>query len=451
MDSELQYIELYQSVEEKLRKGSNAVMNALRKNAMDVFSSMGFPSRKMERYRYIDTSAAFAPDYGLNIGRIKFPFDPRQIYRCSIPNIGTLVYYMLNDAFHPLPNNAPRLPEGVFLGSIGDFCNLHPERLTSLYGVLADTCDAITAFNTSFAQDGLIIYIPSGTKIDQVIQIVNLSHGSVDLLTNRRTLIVLEKDAKASVLFCEHTMDNHRFLTTGVAEVFVGEGSDLHLYAIDESGDNCQLFENTYVRQDGASRFDYCSITLHGGLVRRQLNQRFEGSGSKANIMGAVVADGDTIVDFNQLIDHMSPGCTSDILYKFVLDGHARGAYAGKVLVRKGAAGTDSHQSNANLCVSPTARMFTQPMLEIYADDVKCNHGSTVGQLDANALYYMAARGIPQEEGRLLLQRAFVDDVLRQIHLVPLRERLSHMVDQRFRHNANSCNDCHLCRKQTLS
>lgn len=447
MDSERQYIDLYNTSKETLCKGSNSIMNALRNDAMNTFAAKGFPSRKSERYRYIDTAAAFAPDYGLNISRVNFPFNPQTVYRCSIPNIGTSVYYMLNDAFHELPEKTAKLPDGVYIGTIGNFCTSHPEQLKAFYGTLADAEDAITAFNTAFAQDGLLIHIPSGTNVEQVLQIVNLAYSSVNLLTNRRIIIILEDNAQASVLFCEHTVDQYSFLTTSVVEVFLGKGSQLCLYSIDESSEKTQLFENIYVSQEKESHLEYCNITLHGGLIRRQLNQRFTGSGSHALISGAIVADKDIIVDNNQQIIHAAPDCKSEILYKYVLDGHARGAYAGKVLVQQGAVGTDSHQSNANLCVSPTARMYTQPMLEIYADDVRCNHGSTVGQLDAGALYYMAARGIPQEEARLLLQRAFVDDVIRQIRLVPLRERLSHMVDQRFRHNGNACGDCLLCRK----
>ena len=365
MDSARQYIDLYHTSEETLCKGSNDVMNALRRSAIQDFAAAGFSTKKAERYKYTNVAESFAPDYGMNLARVKFPFDPRIAYRCSIPNIGTTVAYMLNDTFCEIADEAKHYPENVFIGSIGSYCKLNPERLGKLYGTLAQTQDAITAFNTTLAQDGLLIYIPASIKMEQVVQIVNLAHSSVDLLTNRRVIIVLEDGAKASVLFCEHTMDKCRFLTTSVIEIFIGKGSSLNLYSIDECGENSELFENIYVKQDSKSHFEYCNVTLHSGLIRRQLDQKFAGPNGEANIMGAVVADGNIRVDNNQLIEHAATDCKSEILYKYVLDNNARGAYAGKVLVREGAVGTDSHQSNANLCVSPTARMFTQPMLEI--------------------------------------------------------------------------------------
>ena len=191
---------------------------------------------------------------------------------------------------------------------------------------------------------------------------------------------------------------------------------------------------------------EYCAATLQGGLTRRSCDFMFQGEGSDARIMGAVIADGEQHVDNNLLIDHQKGKCKSNVLFKYVLDGNAVGAFAGKVMVRPNAQKTDSQETNANLCVSPSARMFTQPMLEIYADDVKCNHGSTVGQMNQNALFYMAQRGITPEEARLLMQHAFVNEVIDQIHLIPLRERLSAMVMQRFRHGENACGDCNLCR-----
>ena len=161
---------------------------------------------------------------------------------------------------------------------------------------------------------------------------------------------------------------------------------------------------------------------------------------------GVVVADGQQRVDNSLVVDHVAPSCTSDMLYKYVLDGHSVGAFAGLVLVEKGAQKSLSQQTNANICAAPTARAFSQPMLEIYADDVKCNHGSTIGKLDESALFYMRQRGIAEREARLILQQAFVGDVLRHIELERLRERLAHLVEMRFRGELSACAGCKMCR-----
>ena len=159
-----------------------------------------------------------------------------------------------------------------------------------------------------------------------------------------------------------------------------------------------------------------------------------------------MIADKNQVVDNNTLIDHQVGHCTSNELYKYVLDGEARGAFAGRVLVRHGAQKTTSQETNQNLCATKTARMFTQPMLEIYADDVKCAHGSTVGQLNDAALFYMQQRGVSREEAKLLLQFAFINEVIDKMELEPLRDRLHHLVEKRFRGELNKCEGCRLCK-----
>ncbi len=447
MGCEQQYINLYHDAGELLCRNSCDVMNERRGKAFDDFCRLGFPSRKNERYKYTDVGAAFAPDFGLNLNRLPLEVDPYRAYRCSVPNIGTALYYMVNEQFHAATKPECTLPKDVYVGAICAYDKVHPGMLQDFYGKIADTRhDAVTALNTALAQDGLLIYIPSGVKVDQTLQIVNLMHGNVDLMTNRRTLIILGDEAEAGLLFCEHVMDKARFLTTNVAEVFIGKRACLNIYGVEETAANSTLFDNLYLSQAEGSSLEYVSLSLRNGITRRTAEFAFDGGNSKARIMGAVVANGNQRVDNHLIIGHKRERCKSEVLYKYVLDGNATGAFAGKVLVSPGAQQTDSQETNANLCVSPAARMYTQPMLEIYADDVKCNHGSTVGQIDQTALFYMAQRGISPEEARLLLQHAFVNEVIAQIRLEPLRERLSAMVEQRFRHSLKACTDCGLCK-----
>lgn len=449
MGSEQQYISLFEQQRKLIFAGSAEVMNRRRDDAMADFKRLGFPTRKVERYRYSDVSGAFAPNYGVNLRRIAFQVDPYKAYRCSVPNMGTALYYLVNDIFYASPLSRTAALGSVYVGSLKTYALAHPDFVEKYYGNIAPTADdAVTALNTALAQDGLLIYVPDGVKVEQTLQIVNLMRGDMDLLTCRRLLIIVGAEAEANILFCEHSLDKGNFLTSSVGEISVGKDARLCLYDVEETSEHNRLFENFYVRQLSGSHFEYATVTLRNGLTRRRFDVTFDGEGSETRLMGAVVAAGKEFVDNNLLVDHRSGSCRSDILFKYVLDDEAVGAFAGKVLVEKNAQKTDSLETNANLCVSPRARMYTQPMLEIYADDVKCNHGSTVGQLDPSALFYMAQRGISEDEARLLLQHAFVNEVVQRIRLEPLRERLSQMVDARFRYGRNACSDCDLCKEK---
>ena len=454
MGSEQQYIDLFKISGDLVRANSAEVMNDCRDKAFADFCRLGFPSKKSERYRYTDIQAAFAPNYGVNLNRCVFPVNPYEAYHCGVNNLAvSSFYYMVNDMFYTTPKSGKVLPEGVYVGSLRDYARQRPDFVRTYYGRIAPTGDdALTALNTAFAQDGVLVYVPDGVSVELPIQVVNLLCGKMDLMTNRRVLVVLGKGAKASLLFCDHAVDDSNFLTTQVGEIYVGAGASLCLYAVENTTDNNRFMNNVYIAQDADSQVEYATVTVTGGLTRRECNLTFRGKGGSARLMGAVVADHTQHVDNNLLIDHQKEGCKSDVLFKYVLDDTSVCAFAGKVLVRPGAQKTDSQETNANLCVSPTARCYTQPMLEIYADDVKCNHGSTVGQLDKDALFYMTQRGISPQEARLLMQHAFINEVLEHIRLVPLRETLAAQLMQRFRGGREAaCHKCEQCNRGRLN
>ena len=228
-------------------------------------------------------------------------------------------------------------------------------------------------------------------------------------------------------------------------EVFAGKGSQVRIYSLEQTLLKNKRFSNCYVRQQADSKVVMNNMTLHGGLTRNKLDIVFEGEGAEVEAYGFALVDGTQHVDTNVLIDHKVGKCRSNVLYKYVVDKESVGAFAGKVLVREGAEKTESQETNANLCVSPNARMYSQPMLEIYADDVQCNHGSTVGQLDEAAMFYMEQRGVPEEEAKLLLEYAFVDEVLAQIPMSPLKDRIARLVEKRFRGEITACTNCNAC------
>lgn len=451
MASEKQYLSLYEQQKALICAGSCAPMNNRREEAAALLTAKGLPTAKTERYKYTDVEAAFAPDFGLNLKRIPLEIDPYETYRCTIEHLGAWNYYVVNDTVAPASHDSAALPQGIIVDSLVNVAAKRPELLEKFYHQAAGrSYDGVTTLNTLLAQDGLLIYIPSGVEAERAVQIVNVSASTIDFMSNRRVLIVLEENAKATVLFCDHALEGRHYLTTEVVEVFAEQGAELDIYAVEETDVVNTRFCNVYIEQASKSKVTYSGMTLHNGVSRNTVNVRLNGEQAEVNTYGAVVADGKERVDNNLLIDHIGEGCTSEMLYKYVLDDNAVGAFAGKVLVEPGAQHTQSQQTNDNLCVSQHARAFAQPMLEIYADDVKCNHGSTVGKLDANALFYMQQRGVPEKEASLLLQHAFINDVLQRIKMETLRDRLSYLIEQRFRGNSIHCKGCRMvdyCRK----
>ena len=451
MGSEKQYIELYEQAREMIFSHAPESMNVVRDQAFEDFKAQGFPSKKVERYKYTDIQKLFEPDYGVNLSRLQIPVDPYEAFRCDVPNLSTSLYFVVNDMFYHDEKPKGHLPEGVVVGSMRDY----PELVNKYYTKLAKTHeDAITALNTMLVQDGLLVYVPKNVKVDRAIQVINILKGTPqnaqrvvpDLMVNRRVLLILEEGAEIKMLFCDHAADDRNFLATQIIEAYVGENASLDLYCMEETHHKNVRLSNVYIDQQANSRVNHNVITLHNGITRNRLDLTFSGEGAECQCYGCVIADKQQHVDNNTLITHHVPHCTSNELYKYVLDEKATGAFAGRVLVEHGAQKTISQMTNQNLTATKEARMYTQPMLEIYADDVKCAHGSTVGQLNDAALFYMRQRGISLQEAKLLLQNAFINEVIDKMQLEPLRDRLHYLVEKRFRGELNKCSGCKLCK-----
>ena len=447
MKAEQQYIDLFTQCEAMICLQSAEVLNAPRAKAFADFERLGFPTRKQEKYKYTEVGKYFAPDYGLNLNRLEFPVNPYEVFKCDVPNMSTSLYFVVNDTFDKHVHPSAQLPEGVCFGSLKDLAAQHPELVKKYYGKLADTSkDALAAFNTMFAQDGVFMYVPKNVVVERPIQLVNILRADVDFMVNRRVLIILEEGAQAKLLVCDHAMDDVNFLSTQVVEVFAGENSVFDLYELEETHNSTVRFSNLYVHQEAGSNVLLNGMTLHNGTTRNTTEVTLAGKGAEINLCGMAIADANEQVDNNTFIDHKVSDCTSNELFKYVLDDQAVGAFAGKVLVREGAQHTSSQQTNRNLCATREARMYTQPQLEIYADDVKCSHGATVGQLDENALFYMQQRGISLKEARLLLMFAFVNEVIDHIRMDALKDRLHLLVEKRFRGELNKCQGCAICK-----
>ena len=456
MQAEQQYIDLYQECREMICSHSTDVMNAQREAAFERFKANGFPSKKVERYKYTDIAKLMTPNYGLNLNRLQIPVNPYDAFKCDVPNLSTSLFFMVNDGFYGeergerreergerIPTGHGSLPEGVVVGPLAEHAALAERYYNTL---AAKDGDAITDLNTMLSQDCLLVYVPRGVKVDRALQVINILRADVDLMVNRRVLIIAEEGAEVTLLFCDHTADDRQFLTTQVIEVFAQQEAHVNLYCLEETHYRNVRISNVYADQQRGSRINHNIITLHNGTTRNKLDLTLSGEGAECQLNGCVIADRQQHVDNNTLVTHVAPHCTSNELYKYVLADSATGAFAGKVLVVPGAQKTDSQMTNRNICASREARMYTQPMLEIYADDVKCAHGSTVGQLNDAALFYMQQRGITEAEARKMLEIAFLGEVINQIELEPLRSRLQHLVDKRFRGELSKCEGCKLCK-----
>ena len=446
MECVQEYINLFESNKALIDKPCTRKLNEEREKAFVRFRAEGFPKLKDENWLHTNVAKKFETDYGMDLGRKAGANSVKGSFTCDVPNLKTVRGYIVNDCFAITEEDRNKLPKGVLIGKINEIAESNPEIIDSFYNQLASKGDSIVQFNTSFVQDGIILYVPKNTVIDETIQIVAQLQTNVDILTNRRLLVVMEENSHASLLLCDHSSTDKKSLSIEVTEIFIGRGASLDLYELEETTESNTRLGNLFVNQKHDSRFNHCNITLTNGFTRNYIEVALDGEGADTNIDGLAIGDKKQHIDNRTLVEHKKGHCTSNELYKYILDEESIGVFAGKMLICTDAQQTVSQQTNRNLCLTSCARMYAQPQLEIYADDVKCSHGSTVGQLDENALFYMQQRGIPADEARHLLMYAFAGEVIDNIKLEALRERLHILVEKRFRGELNHCKGCNLCK-----
>ncbi|WP_243350268.1 Fe-S cluster assembly protein SufD [Parabacteroides sp. FAFU027] len=447
MKTEQQYIDLYNQAHGLIKSHSSEVLNAPREKAFEDFVRNGFPKKDSEEYKYTDVASFFDWDFGLNLTRLNIPVDPYEVFHCDVPNLSTALYFLVNDSFYKKFQPTAQLPESVFVGSLKEFSEQKPEIAAKYYGKLAKTeNDGLVAFNTTFAQDGFVVYVPKNTVIEKPLQLVNILRGDVDSMANRRLLIIMEDNSEAKLLVCDHSIDEKiTFLATQVTEIFVGENARFDFYEMEENSVNTRRVASTFLSQEANSNVMVNGITLHNGKTRNNYHVVFKGENAEHHLGGIAIVDKTQTVDNHSFIDHAVPRCLSNENFKYVLDEYSVGAFTGKILVRPDAQKTEAYQSNKNICTTREAKMYTKPQLEIYADDVKCSHGATIGQIDETALFYMRARGISEAEARMLLKFAFMADVIDTIRMEALKDRLKLLVEKRFRGELAKCAGCNLC------
>lgn len=460
MSAEKQYIDLYQSQKSLIDANSAPALNAFREEAVKVLEKEGVA--KSKDFTHVDPEEVLAADYSLNLARHEVPTSREDLFTCAVPELSTNVHFLINEQYVAPTNLSDRFAiEGGFVGSLRDFAEKHPELIQKYYNQLAgkrtDTGDARSqhyeacslgesALNTMLCQDGFVVYVPAGTQVEKPIQLISLMRAVEDFMAVQRLLIILENGSKASLLVCEHASrlnEEAHLLSLQTTEVFVGKEATLDLYCLEEHHDLVSRLGQIYVRQEEASNVAIGQYALTVGATRNRVHVQLTAKDAQTQLFGMATLDAQQHLDNITFIDHQAPSCSSNELFKYVLDEQSRGSFLGRILVRKDSIKTDAHQTDRNLCLTPDARMVARPELEIYADDVKCSHGSTVGQLDQQAMFYMRTRGIPESEARMLLMFAFMADVIEGIRIEPLKDRLKHLVEKRFRGElSQQCKGC---------
>lgn len=433
---------IYEKHADTISKASSEKINEHRVRALNDFQRLGIPTKKNEDYRYTDLLSYLKGDYSYEIAPANFSVDLEELFRCDIPELDTHIVLVLN-GFYYEKNNPGSLPEGVIVSSLADASLKYPEIVNKHYAKYADTSlDSLAALNTLFAQDGIFLYIPKNVKVDKPIQIINVGFSLQNLRITRRNLIVAEEGSEASVLFCDHTLCRRSFITNSLTEVYTARNAQLDVVRMQNENGNSSQISNTFVHQEADSRYSSNTISLHGGLIRNNTFATLNGEHADNSTYGIFFCDDKQHVGNFTFIHHAKPYCTSDQLFKGILDDEATGAFNGKILVDEYAVKTLAFQRNNNILLSKTAKMNSKPQLEIYNDDVKCSHGATVGQLDTDALFYLQSRGIGKKEANHLLMYAFADEVISKIKLEPLRQRMNEMVEKRLRGELSRCENC---------
>jgi Fe-S cluster assembly protein SufD len=442
-DLSLKYLAHYNQEKEHLFLGSSDEINAKRNQAFQDFVVQGIPTRKNENYKYTNLHPRFSPDYKFVHQREYNDVDTKTVYRCDVPKLDIKPKLIFNGWYHNSDNSSLELPEGVILGGLEEIAGKHPELLEKYYAKIANTAaDPMVALNTAYAKDGYFIYVPKNVNIENPIQLINFLQAENHTFVTQRNLIILESGASAKLILCDHTLNQNQYLNNSVTEIFVGDNANLDYYTLQNQHNKTTSINSVFIQQERDSVATTHTSTLHGGLIRNNLNIVMNGENAEANMYGMAFIDHKQHIDnFTQII-HAKPHCVSNQIYKNVLGDESTGAFSGQIHVARDAQKTNAFQRNNNLLLTDQATMQTKPQLIIDADDVKCSHGATVGQIDKEALFYLRARGIDEDKARLMMMNAFAHEVVQEIKVEALRDRIDELVEKRLNGEIARCHQC---------
>ncbi|MBL1213070.1 MAG: Fe-S cluster assembly protein SufD [Ignavibacteriae bacterium] len=422
------YLSEFKEFENKLNGQSKTYLHKLRKNAAVKFGELNFPTLKDEEWKYTNVKPILEHQFKLSESS-ETPTDI-DLSRYLFDGFDSHTLIFINGRFSEELSSIKELPKGVIVDSLNNISQNNPELLQKYFKEGEGIDNAFNALNNTFASDGLIVSVPNNVIVEKPIQVLFLSGDKNEaVLSVPKNLIIAGANSQAKIIINYYGISSNPYLKNITTDIHLEESAIVDLYKIENEDDkNGYHIEKTQVHQKESSVFSHYSINFGGKIVRNDLKSKLNGENIECNFFGLYLASGDQHIDNHTFVDHAQPNSVSNELYKGILDDNSKGVFSGKILVRQPAQKTNAYQSNKTVLLSDGASVDTKPQLEIYADDVKCSHGATVGHLDKTAYFYILSRGIPAELAKSMLIRAFVNDVIESVKIEPLKEKLNHMI-----------------------
>jgi Fe-S cluster assembly protein SufD len=434
----------FQAFEQSLNGQSASPVHTLRKQAMTRFIELGFPTVRHEEWKYTNIIPTVKHDFATlpnTLAHESTTLTKADVEPFLVPSMQAQVLVVVNGVFAPELSSIAA-EQGVEVMSFAEALQNHAsevEQHFAQYAAYKD--DAFIALNTAFAHDGVFVKVARGVRAETPFHLVFVNDSrQKSILAQPRNLFVLGDNAEVTILETYHSLTPTDGTARGlvpaftnvVSEAVLGANAVFHHNKIQNDTDNTTFIGTTQAHQAASSVFNSVVVTLGGGLVRNNLNSTLAASGTDTHYYGLTLVGGKTLVDNHTFMDHAMPHCTSNELYKNILDDHSTGVFNGKILVRPDAQKTLAYQSNRNILLSKNAAMNNKPQLEIFADDVKCSHGAATGQLDEEPMFYLQARGIGKEQARAMLLYAFAGEIIEKVSNERLREYIAAMVAARL-------------------
>jgi len=417
----------------KLLNMNNHAFNSLRKAGFESFEKLGIPTTRHEEWKYINLKNTFNQPLNFGTTGSTMQLSASDVDPFLIGGKNTLVIVFENGVLNKNLSGNLESIKNVTVSSLAS--SIESDTIKEHLGKIASfDNEAFVALNSAFINDGIFIHVSANVAAETSIHLLHINTSRDDnKVSTVRNLIIAEPGSRVSVIESYHSIyDNSNTFTNSVTEIIVGKNAHLELVKAQlESGKSSHI-SFTQVLQERDSTFDTVTVTLGGALVRNNLHIKLNDVNCTSHLYGLYLLNGEQIVDNHTLVDHAMPNCFSNELYKGIIDGKASGVFNGKIFVRQDAQKTNAYQSNKNILLSDDAQMNTKPQLEIFADDVKCTHGATTGQIDEDALFYLRARGIGEQSARTLLNIAFVGDVLNNIKSDELRNNLQSLAEAKL-------------------
>ena len=424
------YLAAYQAFAGNGAAKGPAWLRALRERGIAQFGELGFPTTKVEDWRFTNVAPIAAARFALaRPSPARHPLSVITPFLIGETDQPRLVF--VNGRFSAELSRNGAWPDGVTVGALAAALAREPERVERYLGTQA-AHGALAALNTAFVADGAFVHIAAGAQLDAPVQLLFLTvPGDEPLMVHPRTLVVVERGARAAVVETYAAVGDGCYWSNAVTELVVGEGARVDWHRVQRESPQAYHTATSHSRQGRDTVVHLHAVALGGLLARHDIHTVLDGPGGEAILNGLYLPRGEQHVDHHTWIDHAAPHCETHEYFNGVLDEKSRSVFNGRIIVRPGAQRTDSKQTNNNLLLSADAHADSQPQLEIYADDVKCTHGSTTGPLDDKALFYLRSRGVGADAARRLLTYGFAAEILDRMEVQPLRERLEALVRQR--------------------